>query len=174
MMKLMKFLVVALVAGGVCAPALSQAGEVDGKAVMCDFTIAGRFPLNCDSCPYLPEEIAQGFHLTAYHFEGGGVHRITIGRPLEDGPFSPRTIERELIKSLNGQPAKYRTSPGKIHWGSWISLDRKTLVLSGLVTLAHCELIHPNEIDTYFQPYVDYSDDFGKARDEKAREGNKL
>ena len=38
-MKLMKFLVVALVAGGVCAPALSQAGEVDGKAVMCEHSV---------------------------------------------------------------------------------------------------------------------------------------
>ena len=40
MMKLMKFLVVALVAGGVCAPVASQASdldsEIEGKAIMCE------------------------------------------------------------------------------------------------------------------------------------------
>jgi len=40
MMKLMKFLVIALVAGGVFAPVPSQAGKIDGKAVRCEKTLA--------------------------------------------------------------------------------------------------------------------------------------
>ena len=62
MMRLMKFLVVALVAGGVFAPAPSQAGEADGKAVMCKHvkTFWGE--------PYTDEDKAEGKHLQAFHF----------------------------------------------------------------------------------------------------------
>ena len=38
------------------------------------------------------------------------------------------------------------------------------------VFYAQCELIDPDEIEAYFQPYIDY----GNALDDKAREGNKL
>ena len=51
-------------------------------------------------------------------------------------------------------------------------LNRKTLLLEygDGVFHAQCELIDPDEIEAYFQPYIDY----GNALDDKAREGNKL
>jgi hypothetical protein len=38
------------------------------------------------------------------------------------------------------------------------------------LSFSQCELIDPDEIEAYFQPYIDYGD----ALDEKPREGNKL
>jgi hypothetical protein len=51
-------------------------------------------------------------------------------------------------------------------------LNRKTLLLEygDGVFYAQYELIDPDEIEAYFQPYIDY----GNALDDKAREGNKL
>jgi len=37
-------------------------------------------------------------------------------------------------------------------------------------TIAQRELIDPDKLEAFFQPYIDY----GNALDEKAREGNKL
>ena len=72
MMKLMKVLVVALVAGGVFAPVASQAGEVDGKAIMCKYTeyLPGQ--------PYSDSSKAQGLHLRAYQFSSDSAYVSSI------------------------------------------------------------------------------------------------
>jgi hypothetical protein len=84
----------------------------------------------------------------------------------------PRAIYRQPDKS------KYDSTPNEIKW-NLTTLDRKTLRLdpgmwpSGVdrkLSFSQCELIDPDEIEAYFQPYIDYGD----ALDEKPREGNKL
>ena len=61
-MKLMKVLVVALVAGSGFAAVPSQVGEVDGKAII---FIGDRDLINPNREPFTDEEKAQGFHLVA-------------------------------------------------------------------------------------------------------------
>jgi hypothetical protein len=169
-MKLMKFLVIALVAGGVCAPVASQAGEADGKAVMCEDNLDWRTEL-----PYSDRVKSQGHHLTAHVFSDGYVVTMYV---LKGDKTRPRAIYRQPNKSI------YYSTPNEIKWGR-TTLDRKTLRLDpGIYPVSRlslsgtdrkllffqCELIDPDEIEAYFQPYLDY----GNALDEKAREGNKL
>ena len=64
-------------------------------------------------------------------------------------------------------------TPTQILWEVQAArLNRKKLLLEygDGVFYAQCELIDPDEIEAYFQPYIDY----GNALDDKAREGNKL
>ena len=163
MMKLMKFLVVALVAGGVCAPVPSQAGEVDGKAIMCELSP------NWLGEPWSDEDKKSGDGLNAFHFESG----LAVGRSLLG-----RTIYR--FPSIR----KYLAFRDRITWqgpdmNKHYSLNRKTLQLE--VTgdsyqkterkqHGQCELIDPDKIEAYFLPYLDYKD----ALDAKIRAENKI
>ena len=162
MMKLMKFLVVALVAGGVCAPVPSQAGEGDGKAVMC------KFENDPAEKTYTVGAQLVGRPLTGVHFASNLAAKITIAAWLR-----PRAIQR--IGEF-----KYWATNTHIWWENSsghkrFSLDRKTLQLElkdvfEVKQHAQYELIEAEKIDAYFQPYLDY----GNALDEKEREGNKI
>ena len=154
MMKLMKFLVVALVAGGVCAPTLSQAGEVDGKALMCKRS----FGLDTREL-FTDEQKAQGLHLLALHFVSDRVEYI----------YPSLLEERRYIKRVMGTRI-YRAETAYISWFNY-RLDRKTLEVQRLGRdNLQCELIDPDKIDAYLQPYVDY----GNAVDAKRRSENKI
>ena len=165
MMKLMKFLVVALVAGGVCAPVPSQAGEVDGKAIMCEHVVS------YEKRTFTDEDKAQGMHLAAYVFRLG---------KLRGSGVAVRTLPRSIYSMSTSSP--YEATPTHIRWrigSKSYSLDRKTLQLAvsrftaSPTTFgrhAQCGLIDPDKIEAYFQPYIDY----GNALDAEAMEDNKL
>jgi hypothetical protein len=164
MMKLMKVLVVALVAGGVCAPVASQAGEVDGKAIMCEHVVS------YGERTYTDEDKAEGMHLAAYVFRLGKFRRSGV---------DVRTLPRSIYSMSHW--SKYEATPTHIRWriGSQsYSLDRKILQLAVSRYIdtklfgrhAQCELIDPDKIGAYFQPYIDY----GNALDAKAMEDNKI
>jgi len=161
-MKLMKFLVVALVAGGVFAPVASQAGEVDGKAVLCEWE--KRFGQRA----YTAEEKREEGHLHAFIF---GYNPSAESKSPNEvyGLFISQT--RELYAEETG--SQYYPSLTQIHWGETDKyiLSRKTLLLKhDIFGSAQCELIEIHKITSYFQPYIDY----GNALDEKVREGNKI
>jgi len=164
MMKLMKFLVVALVAGGVCAPVPSQANETNGKAIMCQ-----RFVDNQGE-PITYEQRADGKHLDGFHFFWNQVEKIRIN-------IYSRNFQ--MTTSLD----KYIATNARIFWRDGVesfSLDRRTLLLrinpygdagaTKKYIFAPCELIDPKNINAYFQPYID----FDNTLDDKARAGNKI
>ena len=154
MMKLMKVLVVALAAGGVFAPVASQAGEVDGKAIMCEVKLD-----YLTKEPWSNERKAEGLHLYAWVLikEGKHIHLNTREPP-------------RITKRSN--PISYSTTATEIEWGvnAGHRLDRRTLELESQYLGGSCELIDPGAIEAYFQPYIDY----GNALDAKMREGNKI
>ena len=164
MMKLMKFLVVALVAGGVFAPVASQAGEINGKAIMCE-----RVEDN-QGRPFTYEQRVGGGHLDAFHFFWNQVEEIRINIYFKSF---------EVTASSD----KYKATNTRIFWRDKVesfSLDRRTLLLKihpygdGGATkkyiYAPCELIDPKNIKAYLQPYMD----FDNALDDKVRAENKI
>ena len=186
-MKLMKFLVVALVAGSVFTsatgvahdceeiekpskPVPGEAGEVDGKAVMCQYTqyTSGK--------PFSDSSKDEGTGLYACEFSSGSVYEISIRSQDRPRRYARRGYGHK-------QNDKYESLDTKILWGGHpdhtYSLNRKTLELKstpiygswmGEPGYAQCELISPDEIKAYFQPYIDY----GNALDEKRRSENKI
>ena len=115
----------------------------------------------CDHFSITAEREAQGLHLTAYVFERAFVYERVITNAV-----SPRRVEQLPV-------GPYVVTPTHILWEVQAArLNRKTLLLEygDGVFYAQCELIDPDEIEAYFQPYIDY----GNALDEKAREGNKI
>lgn len=146
MMKLMKFLVVALAVGGVCAPVLSQAGEVDGKAVMCKFSLGIQ-----GGMPYINEDKAEGKHLAAFHFGSGLVFKIVIS-----------VSSRPRVADRNSPGRKYRATDTKIEWVNlgrqYYRLNRKTLHLKSIggrvARHGKCELIDPIQIDAGDRSYL--------------------
>ena len=150
MMKLMKFLVVALVAGGVFAPVASQAGGLDGKALRCE-----------EDEEYDADLIPFGVGVVLLKFDNGRVYRYYVSPLLEDRANGLEIMDYE-----------YRETSTEITWVSGhVRVDRKTLVYTfDEWTRAQCELIDHDELVATYQPWVDHQ----RALFEKASEGNKL
>ena len=191
MMKLMKVCAVALVAGSVFAPVPSQAGEINGKAIMCEKVPFGG---GADSSASKKLDLhlkMLGLHLKAFKFEDDRVQAYQAPLILENSP--------ELrIHDLG----IYYVQPKEIEWERY-NLDRETLILRAELADAdkrlagldrvladefpqfaeianpetfdirrryECELIDPDKIEAYFQPYIERR----KAEDEKMYKGNKI
>ena len=159
MMKLMKVLVVALVAGSVCAPVASQAGDLDGKAVMCEKYRFDDFLARYETEEERAYYKKHGGYLILFVFDADKVSQFTL-MSMED---SKAGVEPKLQHHDRG---RYSMLAGNIQWGEgtlkgeW-DLDRKTLKL-GWYDLEHgrvirrwqCQLVNgsPNEL---FKPYLD-------------------
>ena len=169
-MKLMKFLVVALVAGGVFAPVPSQASdldsEIDGKAIV------------CEKLEPASGEINYGGHIEAYIFAGGKVTSVK-------GPGAYDILRDAQPKLIANVLDTYRVQATMIVFDeertSWI-LNRKTLAIHAFdwirdtfvvkfgAVKKKCELIDPDKIDDAFQPYIGLL----RALYDEAQEGNKI
>ena len=170
-MKLMEFLVVALAAGSVFAsttgvahdceeiekppkPVPSQAGEVDGKAVMCEWN-EGQFQ-------YSKEQKVEGLNLVAYVFEESLVYAHSIEISDQD---------RRVARSSPPYLDRYITSTTHIKWGD-LSLSRRTLHIIAPSSEGLCELIQPDKIEAYYHPYIEYGNIRGETR--RLREEERL
>ena len=164
MMKLMMFLVVALVAGGVCAPVASQASDLD------DQLYGSYFVCTAFGDVVNEEEKRYGPHLSVLILRENGevsMYKTKSMRDLTDGT-KPKVVRRSLgAFAVRANEIRWRDEDQEI----WI-LYRKSLNIGKAhkKSTARCRPMEKEEgIDKLFQPYLDRHE----AEYLKMQEGNK-
>ena len=157
MMKLMKFLVVALIAGGVFTSATVvayAASNPAGNAVLCDYSTGG-------NDWWTKERKSVGEHLEIFEFRReenfNRAYRYNVSLNPPDSPDKPTVV--------GGRITLYEYNNDYISWfyalrGDY-NLNRATLKISGAtISLGNankemqCELFNPAEIENFFKPWV--------------------